>query len=67
MMQVIEVVNHLDAATAQAFLEKLPKHIRDAFYSRADEIGYPIEAVLESAIAASLDPDALSFLDCKPG
>jgi hypothetical protein len=65
-MQVIEVVNHLDATTAQEFLNKLPKHIRDAFYSRADEIGYPIEAVLESAIAASLDPDALSFLDCKP-
>jgi hypothetical protein len=65
-MQVIEDVSHLDAVTAQAFLEKLPKHIRDAFYSRADEIGYPIEAVLESAIAASLDPDALSFLDCKP-
>ena len=66
MMQVIEVVSHLDAVTAQAFLERLPKHIQDAFYNRADEIGYPIEAVLESAIAASLDPDSLSFLDCKP-
>jgi hypothetical protein len=41
-MQVIEVVSHLDAVTARAFREKLPKHIRDAFYSRADEIVYPM-------------------------
>ncbi|MBW4440733.1 MAG: hypothetical protein KME10_05760 [Plectolyngbya sp. WJT66-NPBG17] len=67
MMQVTEQIHHLDAETARAFLEKLPRHIREAFYSRAAAIEYPIEAVLESAIAASLDPDALSFIDCKPG
>ncbi|GAP93654.1 hypothetical protein [Leptolyngbya sp. NIES-2104] len=65
-MQATEQVHHLDAETAKAFLEKLPRHIREAFYARAAEIEYPIEAVLESAIAASLDPDALSFIDCKP-
>jgi hypothetical protein len=65
-MQATEQIQHLDAATAIAFLEKLPKHIRDAFYARAAAIDYPIEAVLESAIAASLDPEALSFVDCKP-
>ncbi|MBW4524805.1 MAG: hypothetical protein KME18_06360 [Phormidium tanganyikae FI6-MK23] len=71
-MQVTEQIHHLDAETARAFLEKLPRHIREAFYSRAAAIEYPIieypiEAVLESVIAASLDPDALSFIDCKPG
>ncbi|MCY7277185.1 MAG: hypothetical protein LH702_26520 [Phormidesmis sp. CAN_BIN44] len=65
-MQATEQVHHLDAETARAFLEKLPRHIREAFYARAAAIEYPVEAVLESAIAASLDPEALSFVDCKP-
>jgi hypothetical protein len=65
-MQATEQISHLDPETAQAFLEKLPRHIREAFYARAAEIEYPVEAVLESAIAASLDPEALSFVDCKP-
>jgi hypothetical protein len=66
MMQATEQISHLDPETAKAFLERLPRHIRDAFYARAAEIEYPIEAVLESAIAAALDPEALSFADCKP-
>lgn len=66
MMQATEQVHHLDAETARAFLEKLPRHVREAFYARAAEIEYPVEAVLESAIAASLDPEALSFVNCKP-
>ncbi|MGG6266485.1 hypothetical protein ACQ4M3_17410 [Leptolyngbya sp. AN03gr2] len=65
-MQATEQIDHLDAETARNFLEKLPRHIREAFYARAAEIEYPVEAVLESAIASSLDPDALSFIDCKP-
>lgn len=65
-MQATEQIQHLDAETARAFLEKLPAHIRQAFLTRAAAINYPVEAVLESAIAASLDPDALSFVDCKP-
>lgn len=65
-MRVTDQIHHLDAETARAFLERLPHHIREAFYSRAAAIEYPVEAVLESAIAASLDPDALSFTDCKP-
>ncbi|MBD1842871.1 hypothetical protein H6F89_05485 [Cyanobacteria bacterium FACHB-63] len=66
MIQTAEQIDHLDAETARNFLEKLPQHIREAFYARAAAIEYPVEAVLESAIAASLDPDALSFADCKP-
>ena len=66
MQAAEQTVQHLDPITAKAFLEKLPQHIREALLTRAAEIDYPVEAVLESAIAASLDPDALSFVDCKP-
>jgi len=66
IMQSPTQIYHLDPITAQAFLEKLPEHIRQALFARAAEIDYPIEAVLESAIASSLDPDALSFADCLP-
>jgi hypothetical protein len=65
-MQAPTQINHLDRATAVEFLDKLPAHIKQAFYDRAAQIDYPIEAVLESAIAASLDPESLSFVDCKP-
>ena len=65
-MQPSPEVKHLDSATAKDFLDKLPEPVRVAFYDRAAEIDYPIEAVLESAIAASLDPEALNFADCKP-
>ncbi len=60
------MTNHLDHKTAVEFLDKLPPHIKQAFYDRAAEIEYPIEAVLESAIAYSLDAEALSFADCVP-
>ena len=66
IMQSAAQTDRLDPITAQAFLEKLPEHIREALLARAAEIDYPIEAVLESAIASSLDPDALSFADCLP-
>jgi hypothetical protein len=35
--------------------------------ARATEIDYPVEAILEMAIASFLDTEALSFADCKPG
>jgi hypothetical protein len=41
--------------------------IRLALIDRAVEIDYPIEAVLEMAIASFLDTEALGFVDCKPG
>ncbi|MCU0569418.1 MAG: hypothetical protein MUF49_22930 [Oculatellaceae cyanobacterium Prado106] len=58
---------HLDHQTAIAFLEKLPISIQQALLERAQETEFPIEAAIESAIATSLDPEALSFVDCKPG
>jgi hypothetical protein len=54
MMQATEQIDHLDTETARAFLEKLPRHIREAFYARAVAIEYPVEAVLESAVALQL-------------
>jgi hypothetical protein len=48
-------------------LGRLPERIRAALIARAAEIDYPIEAVIEMAIASFLDTEALGFADCKPG
>ena len=57
----------LSAADAEAILRRLPERIRTALLERAAEIEYPIEAVVEMAIASFLDTEALGFTDCKPG
>ncbi len=57
----------LSPADAEVILERLPELIRVALVTRANEIEYPIEAVLEMAIASFLDTEALGFADCKPG
>ena len=57
----------LSASDATAILECLPERIRTALIERAVEIEYPIEAVVEMAIASFLDSEALGFADCKPG
>jgi hypothetical protein len=57
----------LSYADAQAILERLPERIRVAMVTRAAEIEYPIEMVVEMAIASFLDTEALGFVDCKPG
>lgn len=57
---------HLDAAAAQTLLDAVPERIRTALLAYAAEIEYPLEAVIEMAIAGFLDQDALSFADCKP-
>jgi hypothetical protein len=59
-----EQLSHVDAET---ILERLPERIQAALVARATEIEYPIEAVLEMAIASFLDTEALGFVDCKPG
>jgi hypothetical protein len=59
-------LEHLSPAAAHAFLDALPDKIRRALITYAEEIDYPVEAVLEIAIAGFLDPDSLSFDDCKP-
>ena len=52
---------------AEVILGRLPERIRMALIARATEIEYPIEAVIEMAIASFLDSEALGFADCKPG
>ncbi|MGB8699926.1 MAG: hypothetical protein WCD18_10965 [Thermosynechococcaceae cyanobacterium] len=56
----------LTPAGAQIILEQLPERIQKAFVRRANEIDYPIEAVLEMALAGYLDREAIAFEDCKP-
>ncbi|QLE57664.1 hypothetical protein [Nostoc sp. TCL26-01] len=57
----------LTSADADVILGRLPERIRTALIARAAEIEYPIEAVVEMAIASFLDSEALGFADCKPG
>ncbi|MBD2093360.1 hypothetical protein H6F67_26295 [Microcoleus sp. FACHB-1515] len=61
-----ETIEHLNPVAAQMMLAALPTLIREAFERRAAEIEYPIEAVLEMALASFLDSEALSFTDCQP-
>ncbi|MGF1460631.1 MAG: hypothetical protein ACFBSG_16590 [Leptolyngbyaceae cyanobacterium] len=62
-----ELQEQLSPADAEVILGRLPERIRTALIERADEIEYPIEAVVEMAIASFLDSEALGFADCKPG
>ncbi len=57
----------LSRSDAEVILLRLPERIRTALIDRATEIEYPIEAVVEMAIASFLDTEALGFVDCKPG
>lgn len=62
-----DLQKQLSPADAEIILGRLPEKIRVALIERAAEIEYPIEAVIEMAIASFLDSDALGFADCKPG
>jgi hypothetical protein len=57
---------HLSHDAALMLLAVLPDHIRDAYLTHAKQIGYSIEMVLEMALADFLDPESLTFTDCKP-
>ncbi len=57
---------HLSHDAALMLLAVLPNHIRDAYVNHAKQIDYSIEMVLEMALADFLDPDSLTFTDCKP-
>ncbi len=57
----------LTSTDAEVILGLLPDPIREALIVRAGEIEYPVEAVIEMAIATFLDTEALGFADCKPG
>lgn len=57
---------HLSPVAAKMILAALPEHIQRALLAHAAEIEYPLEMVLEMAIAGYLDSDCLNFADCKP-
>ena len=63
----ITALEKLSSIDAQAILDRLPDRIKSALIDRANEIEYPIEMVVEMAIASFLDTEALGFVDCKPG
>jgi hypothetical protein len=63
----VELSERISSTDANIILKRLPDRIRAALIARATEIDYPVEAVIEMAIASFLDPEALSFADCKPG
>ncbi len=56
----------ISSTDAETILKCLPDRIQDALIARATEIDYPIEAVIEMAIASFLDTEAISFVDCRP-
>ncbi len=58
--------DHLSPELANLFLAGLPEKIRSALEIRAQQMNYPVWAVVEMAIAGYLDEEALSFVDCQP-
>jgi hypothetical protein len=63
----VTTLEKLSATDAQVILDRLPTRIKTALLDRATAIEYPIEMVVEMAIASFLDSEALGFADCKPG
>jgi hypothetical protein len=63
----VKLSEQISSADAEIILRRLPDWIQEALIARATEIDYPVEAIIELAIASFLDTDALSFADCKPG
>ena len=62
----VELLERISSKDAEVILKFLPERISAAIIARAKEIDYPIEAILEMAIASFLDTEAISFADCKP-
>lgn len=61
-----ETLEHLSPVATRMILAALLDKIREAFERRAAEIEYPVEAVLEVALAGFLDSECLSFSGCQP-
>jgi hypothetical protein len=61
-----KTLEQLTPVAAQTILDNLPERIRAAFIDRAAEINFPVEAVVEMALAGYLDSESIGFIDCKP-
>lgn len=57
---------HLSPIAAKMFLAALPERIQRALLAHSQETQYPLEMVLEMAIAGFLDNEAITFADCRP-
>ena len=57
---------HLSPVAATMILAALPQRIQRALLAHAQETQYPLEMVLEMAIAGFLDTEAITFSDCRP-
>ncbi|PZV08382.1 MAG: hypothetical protein DCF22_20350 [Leptolyngbya sp.] len=57
-MQSIQF-EQLSPVAVQVILDQLPERIRQAFIDRVSEIDYPVEAVVEMALAGYLDREAI--------
>lgn len=55
----------LTPEAAKAILDLLPNRISAALRDYAESISYPMELVVEMAIAGFLDLDAITFTDCR--
>jgi hypothetical protein len=51
----------LTPTATQVILENLLERIRLAFMNRSTEIDFPVEAVIEMALAGYLDSEAINF------
>jgi hypothetical protein len=54
----------LSPESAQRVLDELPSWVVTALKRRSAEIEYPLEAIVEMAIASFLDEEAIGFSDC---
>jgi hypothetical protein len=61
----MQLTQRLSTVAAQAFIDALPNHIKEALLIYSAEIEYPVEIVLEMAIAFFLDLDCAGFADCR--
>ncbi len=57
---------HLSPVAAKMFLVALPERIQRALLAHARKTQYPLEMVLEMAIAGFVDSEAITFADCRP-
>jgi hypothetical protein len=61
-----QVREHLSPEVAKVFLDGLPEKIKLGLMTYAAQVNFPIEAVIEMAIAGFLDEDAVNFPGCNP-
>ena len=57
----------LSPEAAQRVLDEMPTWVVTALKRRSAEIEYPLEAIVEMAIASFLDEEAIGFSDCLIG